>query len=112
MRDVCFVLQFPPSALHYFDEAHRLPIQCRMRGRGCRSNMGLERHVAEIVECQHAVIGRFTQNRRHGQSHRREEFGHVHEGKRLVIERCRADSQHERTSPRGHRKYRRSGRHR
>ena len=72
-------------------------------------HMGLERHVAEIVECQHAVIGRFTQNRRHGQSHRREEFGHVHEGKRLVIERCRADSQHERTSPAGTtRKYRRS----
>ena len=87
--DVPGILQFTPAPLHRFDEPDRLPIERRMRRRGRRTDMGLQCDVTEIIEGQHAVVRGLTQDRRHRQSHRRKQLGHVHEGKGFVVERAR-----------------------
>ena len=42
------------ALLHARDEADRLPIERRMLGRGRRAEMRLQRHVAEILQAEHA----------------------------------------------------------
>ena len=88
--------QLAPAALKHLDERHRLAVERGMLGRRRRAEVRLQRHVAEILERQHAEVGGVTENPRHRHRHRGEQLRRVHERQRGVVERRRVDRQHER----------------
>ena len=64
-------MQLTAAPLEQLDERHRLPVERGVLGRRCRAEMGLQRHVPEILQRDDAVRVRVPEDRRNGQRHLR-----------------------------------------
>ena len=96
IRKVCRALQFRPAPLKRRDQADGLSIERRVFGSRRGAEVGLERHVAEILERQHANVVGVPEDARNGHRHLLEQPGDVHEGQRVEVERLGVQRQHNR----------------
>ena len=74
--------QFAAARLERVDERHGLAIERRVPRRRRRSQVRLQRDVAQILERQHAEIVGVAQNARHRHRHRGKQLRGVHERQR------------------------------
>ena len=88
-------LELGAAALHGRDQPDRLPIQRRVLRRRRRAEVRLQRHVAQILEREHADVVGMAEDARNRHRHLLEQPRDVHERQRFHVERGRVQGQDE-----------------
>src|SRR5262245_5247707 len=76
------------------DKTHSLTVQSGVLCGRRRTEMRLQRHVAQILQRDDAELVRVTKNARDRYRHQAEEVGDVDKRKRVEINRARVDGKH------------------